>query len=210
MYDGCLATGSLHGGDETAERLEVALVETRHRLTHLTGCGTHHADAHFHGHRHVYRRAHRRHALGDTLRLPHQTGTEGTARDAVARAAAVEVDLVESRVLARARSGGEFAGFAAPELQCERMLLRIELEQPRPLTPQDRSCGDHLGVEQHVGGEPAEKIAAMTIGPVHHRSDRDPSVDGRRLCGTFGHLRQFSCSSGWGLESRRWWLFSLP
>jgi hypothetical protein len=37
---------------------------------------------------------------------------------------------------------------------------------------QERTGGDHLGVEQRVAREQAVKVTAMPFGPVHHRCNR--------------------------------------
>jgi len=121
--------------------------------------------------RHRDRRAHRRHALGYACGLQHKAGTKSATRHALARAAAVEIDLVVTRLLSGACRRGELGGITAAQLQRERMLLRIESEQPGAITAHDRGSGDHLSVEQHLRREAAQEEAAMAIGPVHHGSD---------------------------------------
>src|SRR2546430_17494862 len=96
-----------------------------------------------------------------TLFRSHQAGAEGAARHALARTAAVEVDLVVARLLAGARRRRQLARLAAAELQRDRMLLGIEGQQPRTIAVQDRRRRDHLGVEQHVRRETAQEIAAV-------------------------------------------------
>ena len=43
----------------------------------------------------------------------------------------------------------------------------------------DLNRGDHFGVEERVGGEAAEEVAAVAVGPVHHGGDGDPSIHKR-------------------------------
>ena len=81
-------------------------------------------DRHGDGHR----VAHRLHAVGHELRLGHQAGPEGAALHALARAAAVEVDLVVARRLAEPR---------------DRLLGEIEIawrELPQPLAVRRLVC----------------------------------------------------------------------
>ena len=75
--------------------------------------------------------AHRAHAVGDERRLGHQAGAERAALDALARAAAVEVDLGVAPALAEAGARREVGRVAAAELQRHRLLDRIEVEMAR-------------------------------------------------------------------------------
>ena len=75
------------------------------------------ADAVLHRHRQRHRVAHRLDAVGDQRRLGHQAGAERAALHPLARAAAVEVDLVVAPALAEPRAGGELGRLAAAELQ---------------------------------------------------------------------------------------------
>src|SRR5262249_55939525 len=110
---------------------------------------------------------------------------ESATRHALARAAAVEIDLIISGVLPSARRRGELSGITASQLQRERMLLRIESEQPRAITAHDRRGGGPLGVKQHVSQEAAQEEAAMAVGPVHHR--RHAYRMRYQLIGSIGH-----------------------
>ena len=66
--------------------------------------------------------AHRADAVGDERRLGHQAGAERAALDALARAAAVEVDLGVAPALAEPRARREVGRLAAAELQRDRLL----------------------------------------------------------------------------------------
>ena len=68
-------------------------------------------------------------AVGDEIRLAHEAGAERSADDLVARAAAVEIDLVVARIRAGLCRGGEVARVVAAELQGDRMLFGIEGEE---------------------------------------------------------------------------------
>ena len=74
----------------------------------------------------LHARLHRRDAIRDALRLVHQARAERAARHAIARATAVEIDLVVAGVFAGARRAGEIVRLAAAELQGDRMLFGIE------------------------------------------------------------------------------------
>ena len=106
----------------------------------------------------------------------HQAGAEGAARHALARTAAVEVDLVVAGLLAGARRCRELARLAAAQLQRHRVLFGIERQQSRAVAAHDRRRGDHLAVQQHIGREAAQEVAAMAVGPVHHRGHGDAAI----------------------------------
>src|SRR6185312_14111138 len=126
-----------HGTDKCTQRAEVGMAEVRHRAARRPGTRTQHADAHLHGDRHAYRRAHRGDTRTDEFRLAHQAGTKSTARDPLAGTAAVEIDLIVAGLLAGPRRGGELFRLAAAELQRQRMLLRVEGQQTLAVTAQD-------------------------------------------------------------------------
>ena len=117
--------------------------------------------------------AHRAHAVGDERRLGHQAGAERAALDALARAAAVEVDLGVAPALAEAGARREVAGVAAAELQRHRLLDRIEVEMARDVAVQQRAGRHHLGVEARARRQQAMEVPAMPVGPVHHRRDAE-------------------------------------
>ena len=49
------------------------------------------------------------------------------------------------------------------------MFGRIKVEQTMQVTMKNRTGGDHLGVEQRMGGQQPMKEPAVSIGPLHHR-----------------------------------------
>jgi hypothetical protein len=63
--------------------------------------------------------------------------------------------------------------FAAAELKRERMLLDAEVEMARLVAMQQRTGRHHLGVKPGAAGQQAMEIAAVPVGPVHHRRDRE-------------------------------------
>ena len=89
------------------------------------------ADAAFHRHRDRDRGLHRGDAIADQRRLRHQAGAEAALLHALRRAADVEVDLVIAEIRADPRATRERRGIAAAELERDRMLGRIEADQPR-------------------------------------------------------------------------------
>ena len=88
------------------------------------------ADAAFDRDRHLGAFAHRRDQVGDKLGLGHQAGAEPPRLHPVRRAADIEIDLVIAELGADARGLGECCRIAAADLQRDRMLGRMELEQP--------------------------------------------------------------------------------
>jgi len=126
--------------------------------------------------RHRHGIAYRPHAVGDQHRLGHQACAEGAALHALARAAAVQVDLRIAPRLADARSPRQRVGLAAAELQRHRLLDRIEAEQPLEVAVQHGAGGDHLGVEPRPAGQVPVEDAAVSVGPVHHRRDAEAPV----------------------------------
>src|SRR5262249_41025663 len=52
----------------------------------------------------------------------------------------------------------------------------VELQELRPVAAEDGGGGDHFGVQERVGGEAAEEVAAVAVGPVHHGRHGKPSV----------------------------------
>src|ERR1039457_1561792 len=126
--------------------------------------------------------AHRPDAVGDEPGLGHQAGAEGAALDPLARAAAVEVDLVVTPALAEPRAGGERRRVAAPKLERQRMFCRIEIEvAPRIAVPQgarpDR-LADAAPCLAHVAGE---KVSVVRQGERHGQraiAGEDADLDG--------------------------------
>ncbi|MNN82762.1 hypothetical protein D3C81_1997290 [compost metagenome] len=57
------------------------------------------------------------------------------------------------------------------------MLALVVGQKALAVAMQQRAGGDHLGVQQSVPGEQAQEKAAVAIGPVHHRSDTEASVN---------------------------------
>ena len=156
MHDEDLRTAARHLADEVA-----------HEVVGLVAAQT---DAVLDGDRDADRIAHRGHAIAHQRGLGHQAGAEGAALHPLARAAAVQVDLVIAPLLAQTRAAGQIGRFAATQLQRHRMLDSIEVEVAPDVTVQQRAGGDHLGVQAGVAAEQPMKHAAVAIGPVEHRS----------------------------------------
>ena len=120
---------------------------------------------------------HRLDAISHQLRLGHQARAKRAALHPLARATAVQVDLAIAPLLAQLGALGQVGRLAAAQLQCQRMLFGIELQVPRHVAMDQCARRHHFGVEQRVAGQQAMKVAAMPIGPVHHRGDRQlPAV----------------------------------
>ena len=124
----------------------------------------------------LHGRAHRPDALGHQRRLAHQARAEAAALHAIARAAAIQIDLVVAELRSGARRAGQLVGIAAAELQRHRVLGRMEFQQARSIAPHDRRRGDHLGVQQRARAQQPQEIAAVPVRVVHHRRDVNSSV----------------------------------
>ncbi len=115
-------------------------------------------------------------AVGDQCRLQHEAGAKRTILYAVARAAHVQVDFSIAGRFADARGLGQFHRVAAAQLQRDRMLPRIVVEQLPHVAAHNRRGHDHFRVEQRMRGiQPVQK-AAMPVGPIHHWSDAQPPI----------------------------------
>ena len=102
--------------------------------------------------------AHRLDAVGDQLRLGHQAGAERAPLHALARAAAVQVDLVVAPLLAQLRAVRQVGRLAAAQLQRDRMLVVVEIEVARDVAVQQRAGRHHLGVEPGVARDQAVEV----------------------------------------------------
>ena len=100
--------------------------------------------------RQAHRIAHGPDTVGHELGLGHQASAKGTALDALARATAIEVDLVVSPVSAKPSRLSQFGRLAAAELQGQRVFFGVEPQMPRHIAMQQRARGHHLGVEQRT------------------------------------------------------------
>ncbi len=163
MHDEHVAAGRAHGLDEALEiGVFILLVD---------------AEAALHRDRNRDRRAHRGDAVGDERGLAHQACAEASRLHAIGRATDVEIDLVVAERFADARGGGELARLRTAELQRDRMLDRIEPEQPRAIAVQHGRRRDHLGVEPRVRRQQTVEEPAVAVRPVHHRGDAQPVGD---------------------------------
>ena len=104
------------------------------------------ADAALHRDRHRDGRFHRGHAVAHERGLRHQTSAEAAVLHPVGGAADIEVDRVEAQVRADARTRRKRPRLGAAELQRQRMLGRIEAQQPCAVAVQHRAGGQHFGV----------------------------------------------------------------
>ena len=161
-----------------------------------------HADAAFHRHRNADGSAHRRHAVGHQRGLAHQAGAEAARLHAIGRAADIEIDLVVAPLRADARRLRQLRRFVAAELQRERMLGCIEIQQTRAIAMQDRAGRHHLGIQTRIGAQQTMEEPAMPVGPVHH--GRNTEAPGRhfrdlmlscRACGDPSHTHLFPAIS---------------
>ncbi|MNN33453.1 hypothetical protein D3C81_1472140 [compost metagenome] len=155
MHGEAAATGLGHRADEVAQLgIAVAAID---------------ADAVLDRHRNGHRIQHRLHAVSHQRRMPHQAGADHVVLHPVAGAADVEVHLVVTGFLGHPRTGRQLRRHAAAELQGQRMLGWVVAEIALPVAMQQRAGGDHLGIEQRVLREQTQEIAAVPVGPIHHR-----------------------------------------
>ena len=74
-------------------------------------------NAMLHRHGNTDRITHGFHAIGNSLRLIHQTCTKGTALNAIAWAAAIQIDFVVAILLTKFGGVGQVFRFTTPKLQ---------------------------------------------------------------------------------------------
>ena len=142
-------------------------------LHELVGVVVVDAEPGFHRHRHGDRRAHRGDAVRDSRRVEHQRRAEACGLHAVARATDVQVDLVVARALTEPRRRGELVRLAPSELQRDGPFGRVEAQQTRGVTVQQRARRDHLRVETRVRREDAHQEPEVPVRPIHHRRDAE-------------------------------------
>ena len=92
---------------------------------------------------------------------------------AIARTTDVEIDLVVTPFVANPHRSRQLIRLAATELQRDRVLHGIVVEQSMPVALEHGLRGHHLRVQANLRRQQAKEVAAMTVGPVHHRGDRD-------------------------------------
>ena len=158
MHDEMLATRLRHGAHKIAHKV-VALATVQ-------------PNAVLHRHRHIHHVAHGLDAIGHQLRLCHQASTKRTALNPLGGAAAIQVDFLVTPLRTQLGGLGQIGGFAAAQLQRHRLLFGIEVEVPGHIAVDECAGGDHLGVEQRVARQQTVEVAAVPIGPVHHRGHR--------------------------------------
>jgi hypothetical protein len=130
-----------------------------------------HSEPALHRHWNRHLRPHRRDALGHQRRLAHQARTKTPRLHPIGRTPHIEIDFVETFVLRDARRLRQHRRLTAPQLQGQRLLVRRVPEQAVPIPMQYRICMHHLGVKPRLGCQQPMEIAAMPVGPIHHRSD---------------------------------------
>ena len=175
MNDEDVATGVGDASDEIADEAILVAVPRPIRCLTVTGTPTASRIA--------------RTQCRDQRGLGHQARAEASRLHALRRTAAIEVDLVVAPALAEPSRMGELRGVAAAELQRDRMLGRIEFEMPRHVAVRERGRGDHLRVEPRAFRDHAHEIAAVPIGPVHHRRDAEAPI---ASVGFFNHIKSVS------------------
>src|SRR5690606_229624 len=82
----------------------------------------------------LHRISHRFDAIGHQLRLIHQTGTKCPLLYTLGRTTAVEVDFIVAPLFTQLGTTCQISGLAATQLQCNRMLLFIEIKMARYVT----------------------------------------------------------------------------
>ena len=138
------------------------------------------ADAGLDRHRQSAGAAHRPHAFPHEPRLGHQAGAETRFPDARARAADVDVHLVEAGLLGQARARRHPRRVRPADLQRHGTFGGVVGEQAFPVAVQQRPGAHHLGVEQGVAGDQPQQIALVAVGARHHRRDAQAAVEARR------------------------------
>lgn len=103
--------------------------------------------------------------------MGHQDRANHVVLHPVAGAADVEVHLVVAGVLGHAGAGGQVGGDATAQLQGEWMLGLVMAQETFVVAVEDCAGGDHLGVEEGVFGQQAQKVPAVPVSPIHHGGD---------------------------------------
>ena len=130
------------------------------------------ANTRFHRHRNRHHIAHRFHAVGNQLRITHQTRTKHAVLHPVRRAANIQVDLIVSTRFCQLRTLCQRRRIATPELQRYRMFF-FTVRQVITFTVNNRPCGHHFGIQQRIAGKQTQEITAMSVRPVEHRGNRE-------------------------------------
>ena len=159
------ARAGVHQGEETGLRVLVV-----------------HADPALHRRRNLHSLPDGGHALGHEVRLEHEAGPEAPGLHPVGGAADVQVDLAIPEVLTNPRRRRQLRWVAAPQLEGDGMLGCIEAQQPLAVAMEDGRAGDHLGIQEGATRQHPVEGPAVTVGPVHHRSDGE-------AVGGLGHSR---------------------
>ncbi len=155
VHDQGIDTRGRHRVDECREKLiVVAIID---------------ADPAFHRDRQVRAIPQTAHAVGHQSGLEHEAGAKRAVLDAVAGAADVEIDLGVTRHGADARRFGKFLRIAAAELQSDRMLGRVMVEQAAHVAAHDGLGDNHFRVQQGMGRIQPVQVTAVAVGPIHHR-----------------------------------------
>ncbi|STG44827.1 Uncharacterised protein [Escherichia coli] len=150
-----------NGVDEIAEKFIAVLVVD--------------ANTRFHRHRNRHHIAHRFHAVGNQLRITHQTRTKHAVLHPVRRAADIQVDLIISTRFCQLRTLRQRRRIATAELQRYRMFF-FTIRQVITFTVNNRPCSYHFSIQQRIAGKQTQEIAAMSVRPVEHRSNAKPRI----------------------------------
>jgi hypothetical protein len=89
-------------------------------------------------------------AIGYQLWLIHEACAEGTALDAIAGAAAVQIDFVVTPLLAQFGGKGQIVGVAAAQLQSHRVFFIVKAQVSLNAAMSQCTRGDHFGIKQGV------------------------------------------------------------
>ena len=65
----------------------------------------------------------------------------------------------------------QIGGLAAAQLQRHRVFFGMEAQVALHIAVDQCARGHHLGVEQGVAAQQPVQVAAMAVGPVHHRGN---------------------------------------
>src|SRR6185312_4958864 len=129
------------------------------------------ADAAFHRHWNRDSRAHRGDTLSNKLRLGHEAGAETSRLHAIRRAPDVEIDLVIAESGANPCGLVKFPRIASSELKTDRMLGGIKPKHAFPVAIEYRVRRHHLCVQERPPRQQPQEVAAVAVGPLHHRRD---------------------------------------
>ncbi|MDT4847709.1 hypothetical protein FQZ97_817760 [compost metagenome] len=132
--------------------------------------------------------------------MRHQAGADHVVLHPVAGAADVKVHLVVPGLLGKPRRRRQFGRHAAAQLQRQRVLAFVVAKETLAIPVQQRTGGNHLGIEEGVARQLAQEETAVPIRPIHHGGHGEAAGQGG--AGGFLGLGRFCKHQGTSVSRR--------